>query len=198
MQCPESPVYNTSVEQKRHAQSVARQQRLGTPKLRDLLREKCRIRIINARKHSADGNRQVQLSELNEILRHELKDMDKDLELEAHIFEELLADINEWYALQEQHVETLYTESCEAEPLLCPVCLIQPLQRLKAKALYTCACGIQFDLAAEQEQLKQLLQLRVNEHELKCTQALGFFIETLPASKRLFAICGCCDYLCSV
>ncbi|EDW04786.1 GH22474 [Drosophila grimshawi] len=61
MQSPSSVVYNTSVEQKRHAQEVAKRQRLGAPKLRELLREKCRIRIINARKDNVDGNRKMQL-----------------------------------------------------------------------------------------------------------------------------------------
>lgn len=39
MQCPNSPVYNTSVEQKRHAKNVAKQRRLGTTNLRELLRD---------------------------------------------------------------------------------------------------------------------------------------------------------------
>ncbi|KAL7741935.1 hypothetical protein ACLKA6_012146 [Drosophila palustris] len=195
MQSTGSPIYHTSAEQKRHAQNVAKQQRLGMPKLRELLREKCRIRIINTRKNNVDGNRKIQLADLDNILRLELNELDEDLKLEEHIYEELLSDVNEWYALQEQHVEELFTE-LEADPIICPVCLKKPLQRLNY--LYKCECGVQFEHAADESQLQQLIQQRINEHELSCTQALVFFIEALPASCRLFAICGSCDYCCSV
>ncbi|XP_023177477.1 RIP-like protein [Drosophila hydei] len=199
MQCPSSPIYNTSVEQKRHAQSVARQQRLGMPKLRELLREKCRIRILNARKDCVDGNRKVQLSELEAILRLELKELDQDLELEQHVYEELLSDVNEWYALQEQHLEALYIEP-DTDPkdldLICPVCLIKSLQRFKS--LYTCKCGARFEHAADKIQLQQLIKQKVNDHELSCTQALRFFIESQPTGNLLFAICGSCDFCCSI
>ncbi|XP_064548082.1 RIP-like protein [Drosophila montana] len=199
MQCPSSPVYNTSVEQKRHAQNVAKQQRLGMPKLRELLREKCRIRILNARKDNVDGNRKMQLSELEDILRLELNELDQNLQLEQHVYQELLSDVNEWYALQEQHLEALYTEP-DAEPkdlsLICPVCLIKSMQRIKS--LYTCECGVHFEHSAEKPQLQALIQQKVNEHELSCTQALRFFIEAESSSSQLFAMCGSCDYCCSV
>ncbi|TDG45623.1 hypothetical protein AWZ03_007898 [Drosophila navojoa] len=199
MQCPSSPINHTSVEQKRHAQNVARQQRIGMPKLREMLREKCRIRILNARNDRVDGNRKVQLSELEEILRLELKELDQDLELEQHVYEELLSDVNEWYALQEQHLEALYTEP-DTDPkvheLICPVCLIKSLQRFKS--LYTCECGARFEHAADKPQLEQLIKQKVNEHELNCTQALQFFIEAQPTGNRLFTICGSCDFCSSI
>ncbi|EDW03151.1 RIP-like protein [Drosophila grimshawi] len=199
MQSPSSVVYNTSVEQKRHAQEVAKRQRLGAPKLRELLREKCRIRIINARKDNVDGNRKMQLSELEQILRMELNELDQDLELEQHVYEELLSDVNEWYALQEQHLEALYAEpddDAKELSLLCPVCLMKSLQRIKSQ--YSCECGVRFEHAADKPQLQQLIQQKINEHELNCTQALVFFIEEQSVSRCLFAICGSCDYCCSV
>ncbi|KAH8273787.1 hypothetical protein KR044_000665 [Drosophila immigrans] len=198
MQCPSSPIHKTSVEQKRHAQNVARKQRLGMPKLRDLLREKCRIRIVNARKGNVDGNRKIQLADLDNILRLELNELDQDLEMEEHIYEELLADVNEWYALQEQHLEELFAEN-DADPsqvpVICPVCLKKPLHHINC--VYKCECGVQFEHAADNVQLKQLIQHRINEHEMNCTQALVFFIEAQP-TPSLFAICGSCDYCCSV
>lgn len=41
MNSTQSPVYRTSVEQKRHAQEVAKRQRMGNqmPRLREMLRE---------------------------------------------------------------------------------------------------------------------------------------------------------------
>jgi len=134
-------------------------------------------------------------ADLDTILRSELNELDEDLKLEEHMYEELLSDVNEWYALQEQHVEELLTAP-EADPIICPVCLKKPLQRLNC--LYKCECGVQFEHAADKPQLQQLIQQRINEHELSCTQALVFFIEALPPSCRLFAICGSCDYCCSV
>lgn len=195
MQSSGSLIYHTSVEQKRHAQNVARQRRLGMPKLREMLREKCRIRILNTRKNNIDDNRKMQLGDLDTILRLELNELDQDLELEDHIYEELLSDVNEWYALQEQHLEELYSDTLQLA-IICPVCLKKPLQRLDF--VYKCECGVQFEHDAEETQLQQLIQQRINEHELSCTQALIFFIEALPTSSRLFAICGSCDYCCSV
>ncbi|KAH8377827.1 hypothetical protein KR093_007267 [Drosophila rubida] len=188
MQCANTPVHKTSVEQKRHAQNVAKKQRLGMPKLRDLLREAKR-RTLNEFRLQAD---------LDNILRLELSELEHDLEIEQHIYEELLADVNEWYALQEQNLEELYAENTtdpSQEPVICPVCLKKPLYRIHS--LYKCECGVQFEHAADNVQLQQLIQHRINEHEVNCTQALVFFIESQPKSS-LFAICGSCDYCCSV
>lgn len=138
--------------------------------------------------------------ELEEILRSELNELDQDLELEQHILEELLSDVNEWYALQEQHVEALYTEA-DTDPeqleIICPVCLLKPLHHVQS-SIYKCECGVEFEHSANKELLQQVIQQRINEHELNCTQALLFFIEDQTTSRRLFGICGNCDYCCSV
>lgn len=126
--------------------------------------------------------------------------MDQDLELEKHIYEELLSDVNEWYALQEQNLEAFYTEP-DADPqqqvIICPVCLLKPLHHLQS-SIYKCECGVQFEHSASKDQLQQLIQQRIDEHELSCTHALLFFIEEQPSSRSLFGICGNCDYCCSV
>lgn len=83
MNTAQSPVYQTSVEQKRHAQDVAKRKRMGAqmPKLREMLREVCmqdftakvtitiedfqsqkyRKRIIETRNKCTDVNRDIQL-----------------------------------------------------------------------------------------------------------------------------------------
>ncbi|XP_043068624.1 RIP-like protein [Drosophila bipectinata] len=198
MNTAQSPVYQTSVEQKRHAQDVAKRKRMGAqmPKLREMLREKYRKRIIETRNKCTDANRDIQLSELKEILRLELSEFEHDLELEQLVLDELLSDVNEWYALGEQNVETLYEESEDGQPkdVLCPVCLVKPLQR--GKANYNCECGVQFEHSATMEELEGLLHKQISAHELHCTQALRFFIE--PSSGQLYNMCGSCDYFSSV
>ncbi|KAH8260387.1 hypothetical protein KR026_010883 [Drosophila bipectinata] len=198
MNTAQSPVYQTSVEQKRHAQDVAKRKRMGAqmPKLREMLREKYRKRIIETRNKCTDANRDIQLSELKEILRLELSEFEHDLELEQLVLDELLSDVNEWYALGEQNVETLYEESEDGQPkdVLCPVCLVKPLQR--GKANYNCECGVQFEHSATMEELQGLLNKQISAHELHCTQALRFFIE--PSSGQLYNMCGSCDYFSSV
>ncbi|XP_016990274.1 RIP-like protein [Drosophila rhopaloa] len=197
MNSTQNPVYHTSVEQKRHAQDVAKRQRMGMqmPKLREILREKYRKRIIETRNKCTDANREIQLSELRDILRLELSEFEADLELEQLILDELLSDVNEWYALGEKNVETLYVEPDQKQKdVLCPVCQIKSLQRLKGA--FTCECGIQFEHSANGEQLQELLQQQIASHELQCTQALRFFIE--PSSGHLYNMCGSCDYFSSV
>ncbi|EDV32269.1 uncharacterized protein Dana_GF14134 [Drosophila ananassae] len=198
MNTAQSPVYQTSVEQKRHAQDVAKRKRMGAnmPKLREMLREKYRKRIIETRNKCTDDNRDIQLSELKEILRLELSEFEHDLELEQLVLDELLSDVNEWYALGEQNVETLYEESEDGQPkdVLCPVCLVKPLQR--GKGNYNCECGVQFEHSATMEELEGLLDKQISTHELQCTQALRFFIE--PSSGQLYNMCGSCDYFSSV
>ncbi|XP_017120675.1 RIP-like protein [Drosophila elegans] len=197
MNSTQSPVYHTSVEQKRHAQDVAKRQRMGMqmPKLREMLREKYRKRIIETRNRCTDANREIQLSELKDILRLELNEMEADLELEQLILDELLSDVNEWYALGEKNLETLFVEPDEEQKnVLCPVCQIKTLSRLKTA--FVCECGIQFEHAANEKQLQELLHQQITSHELQCTQALRFFIE--PSSGHLYNMCGCCDYFSSV
>ncbi|EDW85228.1 uncharacterized protein Dwil_GK18391 [Drosophila willistoni] len=198
MECPSSPVYQTSVEQKRQAQSAAKRRHLGMPKLREMLRDKCRIRIMDARKNNIDSNRTLQLAELKELLRLELIEFDHDLELEMHILQELLSDVNEWYALGEQSLETLYVEpdaSATEQIVLCPVCQMKPLSKFKSSS-YICECGIKFEHSADLKRLEQLLQKQITTHEMNCTQALCFFIE--PSTNALYTMCGTCDYFSSV
>ncbi|EDW52362.1 RIP-like protein [Drosophila sechellia] len=197
MNSTQSPVYRTSVEQKRHAQDVAKRQRLGNkmPRLREMLREKYRKRIIETRNRCTDAQREIQMSELREILRLELSELEKDVELEELILEELLSDVNEWYALGEKNLETLYVEPDEQQKeVLCPVCQLKNLRH--HKGAFICECGIRFEHSANMEQLQILLQQQIASHELQCTQALRFFIE--PASGLLYDMCGSCDYFSSV
>ncbi|KAH8249723.1 hypothetical protein KR032_011772 [Drosophila birchii] len=200
MNSTQSPVYHTSVEQKRHAQDVARRQRMGKqmPKLREMLREKYRKRIIETRKKCTDSNREIQLTELREMIRLELSELEHDLELEQLILDELLSDVNEWYALGEQNLETLYVEPDDEQQqlkeVLCPVCQVKSLQREKKG--YLCECGVQFQHSADLDELQKLLHQQIASHELKCTQALRFFIE--PSSGHLYNMCGSCDYFSSV
>lgn len=135
-------------------------------------------------------------TELKEILRLELSEFEHDLELEQLVLDELLSDVNEWYALGEQNVETLYEESEDGQPkdVLCPVCLVKPLQR--GKGNYNCECGVHFEHSATMEELEGLLDKQISTHELQCTQALRFFIE--PSSGQLYNMCGSCDYFSSV
>ncbi|XP_017042715.1 RIP-like protein [Drosophila ficusphila] len=197
MNSTQSPVYQTSVEQKRHAQDVAKRKRMGMqmPKLREMLREKYRKRIIETRNKCTDANREIQLSELRDILRLELTEMEADLELEQLILEELLSDVNEWYALGEKNLEDLYEEPNEKQnEVLCPVCQMKALHHHKGE--FICECGIRFQHSANLEQLQELLKKQITSHELQCTHALRFFID--PSSGHLYSMCGNCDFFSSV
>ncbi|XP_030377013.1 RIP-like protein [Scaptodrosophila lebanonensis] len=199
MECPRSPVFHTSVEQKRHAQNVARKQRMGSTKLRELLREKCRIRVLNARRECLDQSRSLHLSEFNDLLLLELKELQLDIELDEKVREELLAEMNEWHALEMQELENMYAEETDEDTttVICPVCLKKPLQRLPP-ASYKCECGVRFEHAADIQKLRRLLQEKIDAHELSCTQALRFFIEPVMNEMSLAAMCGSCDYMCTI
>ncbi|CAD6996878.1 unnamed protein product [Ceratitis capitata] len=109
LECPKDPEYHTSVQQKLHSKNAAKVYRYGSPKIRDQLRDKCRMRVREARQASFNKRRLNSIAEnldIDKLLREELANLEDDLVLQEEIFKELRDEMNEWFIQELEAEET--------------------------------------------------------------------------------------------
>uniref|UniRef100_A0A1A9WKC8 RPA-interacting protein C-terminal domain-containing protein n=1 Tax=Glossina brevipalpis TaxID=37001 RepID=A0A1A9WKC8_9MUSC len=178
MECPTNPICKTTIEQKLKAQKAAKLYRLGSPKLRDLLREKCRIRFKEARRNSHDRMRAI----------------NEEGEDQEEIYNEFIEEINKWFAEQQEEEENYFEGGPKMNALICPVCqkgtLVVYLNK-DSRYNYRCRCGISF-FDKDPEILRSLLAVEIDKHEQFCSKPLIFFVD--PLMQQLEGICEACDY----
>ncbi|KAM7351564.1 RPA-interacting protein alpha [Cochliomyia hominivorax] len=203
LKCPSSPVYHTSAEQKLKSKNAAKLYRFGTPKLRDLLREKCRIRVKEARQMGFSQNRPEgsagEAISYKDILRQELAELEYDITLQEEIYNELEDELNEWFVDQLEEEEDYLIEVAVSQDLVCPVCQVSNLVIFQAKTggfNYRCKCNANFNFPANMESLRAKLSHCIDEHEQNCLTKLNFFVN--PLTQQLEGICDNCDYFCSL
>lgn len=56
------------------------------------------------------------------MLRQEISELDFDINLQKEIYDELIEEINEWFAEQQEGEENYYVEVDKTDALICPVC----------------------------------------------------------------------------
>ncbi|KAI8119929.1 RIP-like protein [Lucilia cuprina] len=172
LECPSSPVYHTSAEQKLKSKNAAKLYRFGTPKLRDLLREKCRIRVKEARQMGFSHNRPEgaageQIS-LKAILRQELAELEHDITLQDEIFHELEDELNDWFADQLEEEQNYLIEVAVSQDLVCPICQVSNLKcriRVKEARQMGFSHNPSRGAAGEQISLKAILRQELAELE---------------------------------
>ncbi|XP_055857466.1 RIP-like protein isoform X2 [Episyrphus balteatus] len=148
--CPPSPIYHTSVEQKKHSRQAAKQFQFGSPKLRELLREKCRSRVREARQSKFDGIRSVTKPGANtlvgKILRQELADLETDLDLQELIYRELIDEMDMWFVQQMEEEEEYLINVGDADDIVfCPICQKAELNQVAESKIIMCQCGVSFN-----------------------------------------------------
>ncbi|XP_055903629.1 RIP-like protein [Eupeodes corollae] len=209
VQCPTSPIFNTSVEQKKHSRQAAkvRQFQFGSPQLRELLREKCRIRVREARKTKFDGSRCVgkpgENSFVSKILRQELADLETDFDLQELIYTELIDEMNMWFVQQMEDEEEylINVGDNNDEIVFCPVCQKSEMKLHPDTKLVVCQCGVSFNFNGNLLLLGETLKKTFAQHELNCGQMLNFFVEQNSSNGSgaiLNTMCESCDYFISV
>ncbi|KAI9586710.1 RIP-like protein [Glossina fuscipes] len=197
---PSSPKYNTTIEQKLKAQRAAKLYRRSSPKLRDLLREKCRIRLKEARHISHSRMRSINEEDeehvpLKDLLRQEISELDFDINLQEEIYNELIEEINEWFVEQQEGEDNYYVEVDETNALICPVCQKSTLVIYLNKDNrynYRCKCSANFFFKEGPQVLQSLLSDEIDKHEQLCSKRLIFFVN--PLTQQLEIICETCDY----
>lgn len=202
--CPTSPVYKTSVEQKKHSLQTAKKHQFGSPQLKELLREKCRSRVREARQTKFDGIRGVGKSVGNtlveKILREELADLEADINLQEIIFQELIDEVDEWFVQQMEAEQEYLINVGEAEDTIvfCPFCEKSELKVAGDHTLVVCECGVSFNFQTSVGDLDESLKKTFAQHESNCNQMLNFFVEECGSERILNAMCEYCDYFKSI
>ncbi|XP_004519294.1 RIP-like protein [Ceratitis capitata] len=213
LECPKDPEYHTSVQQKLHSKNAAKVYRYGSPKIRDQLRDKCRMRVREARQASFNKRRLNSIAEnldIDKLLREELANLEDDLVLQEEIFKELRDEMNEWFIQELEAEETFLIDAADDDnndkTVICPICQqknlnsIAPEDNKQANYLFKCTCGVSFISSFAPQNLRKFLHTQVDAHEKNCIMNLTFYLEPRTAdagSNNLCAICDKCDYFYS-
>ncbi|XP_055640489.1 RIP-like protein [Toxorhynchites rutilus septentrionalis] len=192
------PIYHTSSAQKMRSKNAAHRFKYGSPKLVEMMREKCRLRIKEARNEQIFRKRNIVQEEkalLESIVRQELSELEKDIELQELIFQELISETNEWLFEEYEKSETYMINGFDQEAIFCPVCQKNEIGKLEA-GLLQCLCGIKIRFSGSIEQFAINLKNTIAEHEIRCAAKMQFFLEPVLGSDagQLNAYCPVCDY----
>lgn len=85
------------------------------------------------------------------MLRTELKELEIDVELQQKLYDECIADMNEWCIEQLNNEDVYLSEIAEDPSLICPVCQksfmqIKPILESERKCFdYECSCGARYE-----------------------------------------------------
>ncbi|KAJ6635560.1 RIP-like protein [Pseudolycoriella hygida] len=190
----------TSVAQKLNQRNAANKLKFGSPKLRDLLRHKCRVRMKESRGNSYDASRLFENNFMSRIVKEELQQMDMDIELQEQIYAEIEEDMLQWtFAELEQENNYLFNDK---PTFFCPFCRKSELIVVPAivEQMLCQTCHIQFKCHGTPDQFHELIQRRLVQHELLCDENIEFFTEPISSNFEIYglnAICMKCDFYSS-
>ncbi|XP_050078557.1 RIP-like protein [Anopheles maculipalpis] len=189
--------HQTSIADKIRSKEAARRFKYGSPKLVDLMREKCRIRIKEARNDQFLKKRNIIQEEktfLETIVREELSELEHDIALQELIYKELMQDTEQW--LFYERVENYLIESYETDTVFCPICEHNVLQLDNRANRLSCSCGILLRYDGSIETFSKLVTETLTQHALRCTNNLQFFTEPIVDVDyvQLNAFCLGCDF----
>ncbi|XP_053676339.1 RIP-like protein [Anopheles nili] len=187
----------TSVAQKIRSRDAARRFKYGSPKLVDMMREKCRIRIKEARSDQFLRKRNILEEEkafLETIVREELSELEHDIALQDLIYSELIQETEQWLFYEQS--ENYLIDSYDIETVFCPICQRNVLMHDNDSQVLSCSCGIKFRFDGSIESFSKLVSVTINQHASRCGSNLQFFTEPIVDSEyaQLNAFCLCCDY----
>uniref|UniRef100_A0A182NBW2 RPA_interact_C domain-containing protein n=1 Tax=Anopheles dirus TaxID=7168 RepID=A0A182NBW2_9DIPT len=194
---PGTSKLQTSVTDKIRSRDAARRFKYGSPKLVDLMREKCRIRIKEARSDQFLRKRNIfkeEKSFLESIVREELSELEHDIALQELIYDELMQDTEQW--LFYERSENYLIDAYESDTVVCPICEHSELQLDVVQKMLSCSCGVQLRYDGSMEAFSKLVAETIAQHGVRCTSDLQFFTEPIVDVEyvQLNAFCLCCDY----
>ncbi|XP_058124602.1 RIP-like protein [Anopheles ziemanni] len=194
---PGPSAHQTSVAQKIRSRDAARRFKFGSPKLVDLMREKCRIRIKEARKDEFLRKRNIAQEErafLESIVREELSELEHDIALQDLIYKELMQDTEQWLFYEQS--ENYLISSYDTESVFCPICEHNVLELDFTAKTLKCSCGIRLRYDQTIETFSELISKTITSHASRCSSNLQFFTEPLADVEhvQLNAFCLCCDF----
>ncbi|XP_040163007.1 RIP-like protein [Anopheles arabiensis] len=195
---PSPSTHQTTVADKLRSKDAARRFKYGSPKLVDMMREKCRIRIKEARNDQFLKKRNILLEEksfLASIVREELSELEHDIALQELIYKELMEDAEQW--LFYEQAENYLIDTYDTDAVFCPICEHSVLQLDSAAKLLNCSCGVRLRYAGTMEDFNKLVSETIAQHAAaRCASNLQFFTEPIVDVDfvQLNAFCLGCDY----
>lgn len=199
-----SPTYQISVEQKIRAKNFALQFKNGSPKLRDLLRQNCRIKMKQSRENAFSTARNASIEKrqlIHTIVKEELmnKEMENDIILHENILQEIFDNWENWQNEEyDKEFTTITQETENFNQVFCPVCL-RNLLNLKENII-SCNCGLRLYYPKSLNEFYGIILMNVKIHEERCLDKLTFFTEPKDGFNvlGLNAYCASCDYYSSI
>uniref|UniRef100_A0A0P6IVA7 RPA-interacting protein C-terminal domain-containing protein n=1 Tax=Aedes aegypti TaxID=7159 RepID=A0A0P6IVA7_AEDAE len=195
------PTYHTSVAQKAKSKTAAHHRfKYGSPKLVDMMREKCRLRIKEARSDLLLRKRNIVQEEkalLESIVRQELSELEKDIELQELIFQELIAETDEWLFEEYERSGCYQIDEYDQEVVFCPQCQKDKLVRTEDGTVVRCSCGIRIKHPGGVEGIAVGVRNAIEDHNQRCDSEMHFFLEPDAVDCGvgwLNAFCPSCDY----
>lgn len=199
-----------------------------TPPWRDAYRRRCLTRLRNSREkllqrfrgNLQDGEDQSPESSrsiVQDVLREEWKQMERDKELmsfggdESGEFEEILslmedmqaelmmeeaamiAEVEHHLRLEQEQLN-ISAETFSLDGVICPVCRCNHL--MLNKGIFFCSCGLRVDSKQDGftlQNVKKLLEDAVSEHALQCSNSPQFCPIDMGGGENLVMVCQTCD-----
>lgn len=173
-----------SPARKQEAKEAARRLRYGSPKLRDILRDRCRSRVKEKRENGffAQRNLSLEVAQIKNLVQQEFE---KDLELQELVYAEMMEAMETWIDEEMNYLQNLEHQ------IVCPLCQKGFLNQIQLDRVTCTAC--QATLQCELPKLTAAIDEKTKLH--KCPNAVGFYSENVTS---LNMICFECDFFVKV
>ncbi|XP_055376556.1 RIP-like protein [Condylostylus longicornis] len=190
------------IKAKKAAYALLNHVKNGSPKIKNLIREQCKLRIKQSRLERFEQSRMLNSKHkmlLTDLLRLEVAEIEKDIEMQDLIFKEILEEAENWFieelGNQLNNQEKYLVEINEQFVAFCPICEKSQLELRKDEL--KCSCGISFSYRKSLENFVSEVHDIIHTHELQCEKMLSFYVEPANSEESLrplTCICFDCDY----
>ncbi|XP_046619571.1 RPA-interacting protein-like [Neodiprion virginianus] len=198
----------------------ARKLKNGSPKLQEVLRQRCRDQmrqkrgqLFNKGRIGLDDDEHVH-EVLTEIVRRELSslgtsnwsnssspqdllDPDEALDIEKEMLEEQESWIMEEYerlVQNEEEMLALFAEEGLSEQVICPICQRAALSDVR-DAIVCNFCGLTLPSVVSVNDLGRIINENVNSHAETCSELPGFSVVPENNNNSLYLVCQRCGTL---
>ncbi|CAL7947670.1 unnamed protein product [Xylocopa violacea] len=197
-----SPKMNSKVKNRNSANKI----RHGSPRLQEVLRERCRQKMRERRGQLFNKSRFGLKHTLSEIVREQLNDLvtisnivneplepEEALELEAEILnEEEQWILQEYERMSEKEIEMLASfADQQAKDVICPVCkvsnLIEEGQTVSCKP-----CKYTIKIDSNLMDVEYRIKNSIDLHSMRCRETPAFVPNVEDDHLFLFIVCGEC------
>lgn len=188
--------YVTSPSRKLQSKEAAHNRfKYGSPKLRDFLRQQCRVRLKERRNNNFIGKRNLLNEErlmVQGVVKEAISQFEQDELLQDLIYKELKDEMDQWLVEETNYLSQLDT----SQEVICPLCQKQSLSQ-NGWFINCKFCGFQTKHYSDVNKMGDRTNLVVLQHEVTCVNTLTFFSEPKsedPLSLTINAICDECEY----